>query len=124
MSKTYMLFMRAVLLDTLGNILFKVGANKIEDSVKAGWLGHWENVLLTVRRKEILLGLIVYVFEYIIWISFLSTAQLSKAFPMYSLTIVLILLVSYFYLNEQVSKKRWFGAVLILVGVTLLGSNS
>lgn len=124
MSKTYMLFMTAVLLDTLGNILFKVGANKIEDSVKAGWLGHWENVLLTIRRKEILLGLIVYVFEYIIWISFLSTAQLSKAFPMYSLTIVLILLVSYFYLNEQVSKKRWFGAVLILVGVTLLGSNS
>lgn len=124
MPKAWVLFVVAVLLDTLGTTLFKMGANNIEESLKDGWLAHWENILQTLKRKEILWGLLVYVIEFILWVSFLSTVDLSKAFPMSSITIVLILLVSRIYLQEDVNHKRWFGAALIIAGMTLLGSGS
>lgn len=126
MSATYGLFGAAVVLDTLGTTLFKLGARPASSPTPVNglliavlpsqWtLPHW------CPRWQILLGLAVYALEYVLWLTYLSHSPLSQAFPMYSLTIVLILLVSKLFLNESVGLNRWCGAMLIIAGVWLCG---
>ena len=119
--KPWMLFIAAVLLDTLGTTLFKHGTNQLSKSTKAGCQGHMDNIIAALKRKEISIGVIVYIVEYIIWIGFLSTTPLSIAYPLSSITIVLILLASAFFLGEKVGKNRWLGGLLIIAGMCLTG---
>lgn len=123
MYKPWILFIIAVSLDTLGTVLFKHGTNKLLESKKHGWRGHIENILGALKRKEIALGVLIYIIEYIIWIGFLSTMPLSTAYPLSSVTIVLILLASKLFLGERIGRNRSLGAVLIISGMFLVGSK-
>lgn len=121
MIHTGALFVAAVLLDTLGTTLFKLGAMQPATTVATSPMALLRSCL---TRWHVPAGLLVYVVEYVIWITYLSASSLSQAFPMYSITIVLIMLVSRLALNEQIGMKRWLGALLIVAGVGLLGSNT
>lgn len=123
MIQTGALFVAAVMLDTLGTTLFKLGAMQptVETQGGASPMALLRSYL---TRWHVPAGLLVYVVEYVIWITYLSASSLSQAFPMYSITIVLIMLVSRLALNEQIGMKRWLGALLIVAGVGLLGSNA
>lgn len=123
MYKPWILFICAVTLDTLGTVLFKHGTNKLLESKQHGWRGHVENILGALKRKEISLGVLVYIIEYIIWIGFLSTMPLSTAYPLSSVTIVLILLASKLFLGEKIGRNRCLGAALIISGMFLVGSK-
>lgn len=123
MYKPWFLFVVAVLLDTLGTTLFKYGTNQLIESTRSGWRGHIDNILAALKRKEIVGGVLVYIIEYVIWIGVLSTMPLSIAFPLSSVTIVLILLSSVFFLGEKVGKNRWLGGLLIITGMCLLGGQ-
>ena len=123
MLKPWILFVVAVSLDTFGTVLFKHGSNQLPESKQVGWRGHIENILGALQRKEIALGVLVYIVEYIIWISFLSTMPLSAAYPLSSVTIVMILLASWLFLGEKIGKNRWLGAVLIISGMFLVGGK-
>lgn len=116
------LFSAAVLLDTLGATLFKIGANRQESADQHLKIdNHLHIVWRSLKQWEIPLGVLVYILEYVLWISYIATTQLSRAFPMSSVTIVLILIVSKWILREEVSRKRWLGATLIIAGVLMLG---
>lgn len=128
MTGMYSLFIAAVLLDTLGTTLFKLGAShaaQLETSlVPEVGLGFGLRALQSFFSSwYIPFGLAVYLVEYVIWITYLSSSSLSRAFPMYSLTIVLILIVSKFVLKEKVGLNRWLGALLIIAGVLMLGGS-
>lgn len=122
--KPWLLFIAAVLLDTLGTTLFKHGTNQLTASTKTGCQGHLDNIIAALKRKEITIGVIVYIVEYIVWIGFLSTTPLSIAYPLSSITIVLILLASTFFLGEKVGKNRWLGGLLIIAGMCLAGGQA
>lgn len=111
------LFIAAVLLDTLGTTLFKLGARPQPTAVAHTSL-RWPS---WSPRWPVVLGVLVYAVEYVLWITFLSQSALSQAFPMYSLTIVLILAVSKYLLGEPVGRNRWVGAGLIVAGVWMCG---
>lgn len=123
MSKPLLLFILAVTFDTIGATLFKHGTNQLPESTKPGWRGHVENIAGALKRKEITIGALIYVVEYILWIGFLSTMPLSIAYPLSSVTIVMILLSSSVFLGEKVSKHRWIGAALIIGGMFLVGGE-
>lgn len=119
--KPWILFTAAVSLDTLATVLFKHGSNKRVESSKLGWRGHIDNILGALKRIEITLGVLIYIVEYIVWIGFISTMPLSTAYPLSSVTIVLILLASWLLLGEKIGKNRLLGAALIISGMLLVG---
>jgi len=122
MSRMMGLFAAAVVLDTLGTTLFKLGASRSVTPHTPPLTGFgWSTLQPFFSQWQIPLGLLVYVLEYVIWLTYLSSSSLSHAFPMYSITIVLILLVSRFLLKEEVGLNRWLGAMLIVAGVLMLG---
>jgi drug/metabolite transporter (DMT)-like permease len=122
-AKSLILFMSAITLEVMATVLFKKGTNRLANSIRQGWLSHIDNIINALRTKEIALGIFLYAIEYVLWIAFLASVDISKAFPLSSVQIVLILLASRIILKEHINQYRWLGATLIIVGIYLVGGN-
>ena len=121
--KSLMLFMSAITLEVVATVLFKKGTGRLANSIRKGWLSHLDNIINALRTKEIALGIFLYAIEYVLWIAFLASVDISKAFPLSSVQIVLILLASRFILKEHINGYRWLGATFIVFGIYLVGGN-
>ena len=122
-AKSLMLFMSAIILEVMATVLFKKGTSRLANSIRQGWLSHIDNIINALRTKEIAFGIFLYAIEYVLWIAFLASVDISKAFPLSSVQIVLILLASRLMLKEHVNAYRWLGAAFIVVGIYLVGGN-
>jgi drug/metabolite transporter (DMT)-like permease len=122
-SKSLMLFMSAITFEVVATVLFKKGTGRLANSIRKGWLSHLDNIINALRTKEIALGIFLYAIEYVLWIAFLASVDISKAFPLSSVQIVLILLASRFILKEHINGYRWLGATFIVLGIYLVGGN-
>jgi len=121
--KSLMLFMSAITLEVVATVLFKRVTGRLANSIRKGWLSHLDNIINALRTKEIALGIFLYAIEYVLWIAFLASVDISKAFPLSSVQIVLILLASRFILKEHINQYRWLGATFIVLGIYLVGGN-
>ncbi len=122
--KPWLLLTFSVLLDSAGTVLFKHGTNQLTATSKTGWRGHLDSVVSALKRREIALGVLLYIAEYIVWLAFLSTTLLSIAFPLSSLNVILIMVASTIFLGEKVGMRRWLGAALIIGGIFLVGGEA
>ena len=122
-AKSLILFMSAITLEVMATVLFKKGTSRLANSIREGWLSHIDNIINALRTKEIALGIFLYAIEYVLWIAFLASVDISKAFPLSSVQIVWILLASRIILKEHINQYRWLGATLIIVGIYLVGGN-
>ena len=122
-AKSLMLFVSAITLEVMATVLFKKGTSRLANSLRKGWLSHLDNIMNALRTKEIALGIFFYAIEYVLWIAFLAAIDISKAFPLSSVQIVLILLASRIILKEHINQYRWLGATLIIAGIYFVGGN-
>lgn len=109
-------------LDTLGNILFKQGMDRLPNSILPGWYGHWATVKQALACRETAVGIIVFIFAALAWLAFLSFTPLSIAAPLASANNIFILLASAWFLKERISRKRWLGVALIISGILFIGT--
>jgi drug/metabolite transporter (DMT)-like permease len=124
MFKPWILLAVALALDTMGTVLFKHGTNQFEPSTQGGWKSNLENIGKALAQKQIALGLIAYALEYVVWLAYISTTPLNVAFSLSSLNVILVLFASRLFLGEQVTKRRYIGALFILAGVFLVGGTA
>jgi len=68
----------------------------------------------------IILGLLLYVVSAFFWIIALSRVELSYAYPILSLGYVVIMLLSYWLFQENVSVLRILGTLLVVLGLCLI----
>lgn len=54
----------------------------------------------------------------------LNKLELTIAYPMMSLSYVLVIIASYFLMNEPINLSKLIGVILILAGVALLASGN
>ena len=104
--KSLMLFVSAITLEVVATVLFKKGTTRLANSILKGWRSHLDNIFNALKTKEIALGIFLYAIEYVCWIAFLASVDISKAFPLSSVQIVLILLASRFILKEQIGRAH------------------
>ena len=72
------------------------------------------------RRRWILLGVAVLIVEVLLYSGALRYLAVSTAFPITSLSFVMVTLLSRWQLGEHVAPLRWAGVGLILVGTSLV----
>jgi drug/metabolite transporter (DMT)-like permease len=72
------------------------------------------------RRHWILLGVAVLIVEVLLYSGALRFLAVSTAFPITSLSFVMVTLLSRWLLGERVTPLRWAGVGLILVGTSLI----
>lgn len=100
----------ATMIESLGQISFKMTAKTTKG--EAG------------RRRFLAAGIVCMAVEAVVWTFALTKLNVSIAYPMGSLSFVMVVLMSRLILHEKVQKERWLGVALILCGTALLGLNT
>lgn len=57
------------------------------------------------------------------WMAALKEFELSKAYPMMSLSFIFVLILSFFFLGETMSFQKIAGTILVLVGIFLISNT-
>ena len=106
-------------LDTLAQIIFKLGGAKLENIVD-----FTSFISIAMTSPMVWLAIICYIGMFFLWMLILQKMDVSQAFPLTGLTYITVPLSAYFLLNETVDWTRGIGIGIILIGVVLLGSEA
>lgn len=111
----------AMLCSTTGELFLKRGMNEIG----AFDFASVENIIPTLFRMaqnpNLWVGFIGFMGGSIFWLSVISRAPLSLAYPMLSLSYVIVVVESWIFLNEGLHPLRVIGSLIIVAGVALIG---
>jgi multidrug transporter EmrE-like cation transporter len=117
----WVLMFFVVALNVCGHVFLKVGMNQVG---QVGSRPLIDFALNSISNMYVLLGLAGYVSSVAGYIVVLSRTQLSIAYPiLMSSGYGLVVLVSFLWLKEPFSPIKWFGIILILAGVVIIGTK-
>lgn len=117
MEKTYLTLAAFLILGITGQFLFKTQMNK------TGAIKFDISIIKIFFKPLIIAGLLCYGLATICWLSVLSKLELSLAYPLMSLSYVLVILVGIIFFKEKVTLSRWFGVILICIGVIFISAT-
>jgi drug/metabolite transporter (DMT)-like permease len=112
-----LLVLGSVITEGLGHIAFK-------QSVDVGCYNHTTLAVLRLalkRYKLVSLGVACFVVAGFCWTFALKTLDVSMAYLISSLELVIIMVFCRLLLKEQIGLWRWVGVVLIVGGTILVG---
>jgi drug/metabolite transporter (DMT)-like permease len=117
---TLVLVAASLVLDVSGQVLFKLGLNRLEaQGIDAG-ADFW---LALARSPWLIGGITAYALEIPLWTAVLGLLPLSVAFPLASLSYCGVAAAAYFVLGEKVPARRWLATVLIAAGVAVVAGS-
>jgi drug/metabolite transporter (DMT)-like permease len=107
MSKSQLvLILLTVLLLSIGQILFKLSANDLDI-----------RLLSSFFKFKLFFALSVYFLATILWLIVLRGISLNLAYPFASLGFVIVPVLSYFFIGEQITYNTFLGAIFIFIGI-------
>lgn len=109
----YILLAASVLTGACGQVLFKIGVEKITEEGFGFYLA-------MVKNLWIYGGFTLYGFSFIMWMKVLTYFELSFARPITSIGYIITYLLAILFLGEVFTIKRMMGILLITLGVVLL----
>jgi multidrug transporter EmrE-like cation transporter len=113
--KVVFLLLASVCSATIGAVLLKKGVLTIgEVSFKSSIIGE---LMKLVFNPIVFGGLILYFVSAILWLTALSRTTLNFAYPFTAITFSLVMLSSRLIFLESIPTLRYFGIVLIILGV-------
>lgn len=113
-----MLWLLNIIADTVGQLSFKAGA-LTENHYRN--LKYYLNILC---NRWVLLGIICYIFEFFLWLGFLSIIPLSNGVLLGSFNIVVVTLAGRYFFQETISYQKLLGVILVTAGVIIVGVNT
>jgi drug/metabolite transporter (DMT)-like permease len=110
-------------IESFGDLFFKMGtlSTGIHNVTMANML---EFASRLASNPWLWAGIILYLANFFLWITLLSRVDLSVAFPMSSLTYIIVPLLAIVFLQEKVQPARWAGIFFIIIGVSLAGRSA
>ena len=112
----------AITLGSFGQVLLKLGLGKHGIVSGSTPLHTIANIILAMITPKVLSGLFLYVISTFFWLLVLSRVRLSVAYPMISMSYILVVVLSSTILHERV---QWSiagaGLFFIAIGVSFIG---
>lgn len=105
----------SVILGAFGQIALKMGADVFKGVSIAELLT--KKLFSILTEKNVVVGVLLYGLASVLWIIALSKKELSYAYPLIGGGYILVALFSIFFLGEKITWMRWFGIILIVLGV-------
>ena len=96
-----------------GQILWKIG-------LKDASMGSVKDIILLMFNKYVISGLVIYALATMYWFYIIKTNDLSKVYPMQSMSYIISLFMSYYILKESISINSILGTIVILLGVFII----
>ena len=123
MIESLVLILFSISLAIGGQFLLKSGMNQV-GRIGAGDVLYYKVMLVkTFSHPYVLLGLALYVLSSVVWLIVLSRVNLSFAYPFAGLGYVIVMLISWRFLDEPVNAVRVIGALLICAGVAFISRS-
>jgi uncharacterized membrane protein len=123
MVVTFALLITSLVFASVAQLFFKIGMDKMGELSFAPISTAILTVIRIITAPDIILGIFLMLLSGLFWFIVLSRAELSFAYPMISLSYVMVALLSYFYLGEQISLVRWVAIIIIIFGVAILARS-
>ena len=120
-ATTWFSLVLSILLATTGQLLLKAGMDATGATVALQPRALLELVRTIVGSWRLLLGFVAFASSSLFWLAALSRVPLSVAYPVVSLSYVLILASAWVLLGERPSLTTMAGALLVMAGVALIG---
>ncbi|NLM13800.1 MAG: EamA family transporter [Epulopiscium sp.] len=109
----------SVLLGAIGQVILKIGANKLgELSLSFNTL--YKDIVSVIKIPQIILGIIFFSISFLLWIQVLTKNELSNSYPLVSLSYILIMIMSVFLFQEEMTVRKILGTGLIVLGVWII----
>ena len=102
-----------------GQILLKQGVDAV-GPLLLGTRGVGRLLKAALRGGRLAAGFALYAASAVLWLFGLSRVDLSYAYPLLALNMILVTLGARFALGERVSRLRWAGVALIAAGIALV----
>ncbi len=112
----YLTAVISIALGAVGQFLLKLGADRLREP--AALLPFLVRMFTT---PAVLVGLVCFGSSMILWVLVLRALPLSTAYPMVSLSYVLVAALSAGFLHEALTVNKLTGLALIIAGVALVG---
>jgi len=118
--QTYRLVLFLVFLKPFGNLSLAWGMKHVPVALGFSPLPY----LRTFLDPFVALGIAMHILWLVMRMSLFSLADLSFVLPLTASGYVVTALLGRFFLREEVTSTRWFGIVLLFIGVVVAGSTS
>lgn len=109
----------SIIIAIAGQILLKTGISKI-GKIEFSLTMLLPLIIKILTNHFIIIGIICYVIGLFTWILALSKVPISLAYPLLSISYVIIVVISSIFFHEHISLIRWIGVGVIILGVFLL----
>jgi drug/metabolite transporter (DMT)-like permease len=110
----------AMLFSTTGELFLKRGMNEIGSFDFTAVSAILPTLTKIAMNPFIWIGMIGFVGGSVFWLSVISRVPLSLAYPMLSLSYVIVVVESWIFLNEGLHPLRVIGSLVIIGGVVLV----
>lgn len=118
MSPFALLLLAVVLIgNTAGQLLFKAASLRAN---RQGVTAHWRALALD---PLLWIALLLYVFEFFMWLAFLSVVPLWQGVMVASIDILMVMVGGRIFFREQITGPRVLAIALIAIGVLLVGGG-
>ena len=107
MIKYYVILIFMTLIGSFASLFFKKASNS-------------SSIIEMIKNKNIYIGGFLYLFSSILNIYILQFLNYSIVLPLTSITYIWTLLISNKILNESISKRKFFGILLIVIGAVMI----
>jgi len=122
-NKTSVALAVIVLSNALGNILLGRGMREVGDISSYSPVDLFTSGVAAMANPWVLGGVALLIVFFVTHALVLSWADLSYVLLVTAIGYVLVALLSYLLLGEQISAQRWLGTLVITAGVMLVGST-
>jgi uncharacterized membrane protein len=120
--KTMVMVLAMVVCANIGDLMLKRGMTQI-GAVKISAAALQHTFLMTVTNGSIWVGIFFLMGFMASYMTVLSWADYSYVMPAGAFSYAVVTLLAVVFLHESVSPRRWFGVLLICVGVLLVGQT-
>ena len=120
--KPIYLILISVGLAVTGQLFMKAGMSNYQMG-EITLLNSIPQFLRIMFRPLVFIGFVFFLISSFFWLLALSKVPLSFAYPMVSISYVLILFFSWLIFRENVGPIRWLGAAVIIFGVYLISRS-
>ncbi|MCM8712065.1 EamA family transporter [Clostridium sp. SYSU_GA19001] len=96
-----------------GQLLWKTGLKEVS-------MGSLKDIIHLLLNKYMLGGIAIYITSTFYWFSILKKFDVTKVYPLQSMSYILVLILGYVLLKEPVTKNTIIGTIIIVVGVFII----
>ena len=114
-----LIILGSILMSSTAHVLLKKGAMSVA-AISASNQSLLTNIWVTASNPWVIGGMSLHVSALVVWMWALSRVDISFAYPFLAVGYVIVSLLAWQWLGENITQSRLLGMVIIIIGITVL----